>query len=92
MHGIFGKMSAVKGEAAGVCLGEENVGSKEVRGVNIAVVGEGGVEGEGEGIEGGALNWEMVCSWDTQSLGIIVRLLGLLPHILVWVRGFFYVC
>ena len=44
-------MSAVKGEADGVCLREESVGSNEVRAVDTSAGGEDGVYGEGEGIE-----------------------------------------
>ena len=43
------KMSDVKGEAGGVWLREESVGSNEVRVVDTPAVGEDGMYGEGEG-------------------------------------------
>ena len=47
--GKFREMSVVKGEAGGVWLREESVGSNEVRVVHTPAVGEDGMYGEGEG-------------------------------------------
>ncbi len=48
-HGISGKMGTMKGEADGVWLRKESVGSNEVRVVDTPAVGEDGMYGQGGG-------------------------------------------
>ena len=56
------KMNAVKGEADGVRVKVEGVGSNGGRGVDMPAVGEGGMYGEAEGMENERSIEGWVCS------------------------------